>query len=93
MTVIAAGAAVGTDQPTATPAKIKSASHTEFLTVPSCAKCRDPWRLREWCDFRSFVRFASAASSTVFRVFRVFRGSSVSRSSIREFPSPLPSFA
>jgi hypothetical protein len=35
MTLTPAVAAPGTDQPTATPAKIKTASHTKFLTVPS----------------------------------------------------------
>ena len=34
MTRVLAVAAAGADQPTATTAKIKTASHTEFLTVP-----------------------------------------------------------
>jgi hypothetical protein len=35
MTLTPAVAALGTDQPTATIAKIKTASHTKFLTVPA----------------------------------------------------------
>ena len=36
-----AAAAAGTDQPAATAAKIKTASHTKFLTVPRIWGIRD----------------------------------------------------